>query len=193
TRPDLPGDARASLAEAASMLDASVKGLGGIEDITRRLKRFARTQSGGEPVDVNEIVRSIAKVAEARIPPNVQVRLDAQARQAPRGRAGEISQIVLNLLLNASESMGQREGRIQVRTRDEPGHVLVEVEDDGPGIPPETQAHIFESFYTTKPEGTGLGLSISHLIAREHGGSLTFTSAPGERTLFRLTLPVAGG
>jgi signal transduction histidine kinase len=66
---------------------------------------------------------------------------------------------------------------------------VIEVEDDGPGIPPEVQARLFEPFFSTKPHGSGLGLPISARIIEHHGGALDFNTSPGEGTTFRIVLP----
>jgi signal transduction histidine kinase len=78
-----------------------------------------------------------------------------------------------------------------VRTCAEPGEILVEIGDNGPGIPPAVQSRIFDPFFTTKPvgEGTGLGLDIVHRIVRAHKGSIRVDSEPG-RTVFQVRLPL---
>jgi PAS domain S-box-containing protein len=97
-----------------------------------------------------------------------------------------IKQVLLNLLRNALEAAG-RGGRIELRVRADAVGVIIEVEDDGPGLP-SSDAPIFEPFYTTKESGTGLGLSIVHRIISDHGGTIGVQSRPG-RTVFTLSLP----
>lgn len=108
---------------------------------------------------------------------------------------GEVEQVVANLLANAEYAMhaAHREGRLTVSTRWSGRFVEIAVADDGPGIAPEHAARLFEAFFTTKPvgSGTGLGLSIARRIARDHGGDLLVTSAPGAGATFTLCLPVA--
>ncbi|HYQ85347.1 MAG TPA: ATP-binding protein, partial [Rubrobacter sp.] len=109
------------------------------------------------------------------------------------GHAGELNQVWTNLLDNAIDAVGGR-GRITVRTTSENGRVLVEVSDDGPGIPEEVRERIFEPFYTTKDvgEGTGLGLDISYrVVVEDHGGDIRVFSEPGD-TRFQVRLPVDG-
>jgi signal transduction histidine kinase len=109
----------------------------------------------------------------------------------------ELNQVWTNLIHNAADALheaGTPDPVIVVRTRAEEGDVVVEVEDNGPGIPPEAQERIFDAFFTTKAPGagTGLGLQISYrIVVDEHHGELTVTSAPG-RTVGRVVLPVAG-
>lgn len=116
--------------------------------------------------------------------------------------AGRIEQVLINLLINAAQALEgapQAEAAIALRARadavggsGEANVVRVEVEDNGPGIPPEVLASVFEPFFTTKGKehGTGLGLAISQRIVEEHGGSIAVDSRPG-RTVFSLTLPMA--
>ena len=103
--------------------------------------------------------------------------------------AGQIKQVVWNLVSNALDAASER---IAVRLRAAPGGVEVRVADDGPGMPPEVLARAFEPFRTTKPGGTGLGLATSRRIAVAHGGSLVAENAPRGGAVFRLTLPAAG-
>ena len=100
----------------------------------------------------------------------------------------------MNLLINACDAIGKH-GTIHIRTRAVDGGVRVEIEDDGPGIPPEIQSRVFDPFFTTKPvgKGTGLGLSISHGIVERHGGRIWVESAPGRGTRFVLELPLDAG
>ncbi|HEX6625313.1 MAG TPA: ATP-binding protein [Pyrinomonadaceae bacterium] len=102
----------------------------------------------------------------------------------------ELNQVWTNLIDNAIDAMPDG-GRLKVRTKREPADVMVEVRDNGPGIPPEVRSRIFEPFFTTKPvgEGTGLGLDTSMRIVRKHRGNLRFESKPGD-TCFQVRLPL---
>ncbi len=107
------------------------------------------------------------------------------------GHAGELNQVWANLIDNAIDAV-EGQGRITVRTASENGRVLVEVADDGPGIPEDMRRRIFEPFYTTKDvgEGTGLGLDISYrVVVEEHKGDIRVLSEPGD-TRFQVWLPV---
>jgi signal transduction histidine kinase len=111
------------------------------------------------------------------------------------GDARALNQVFLNLLKNATEALDGRGGTVAVSLRTEAGSIVVRVSDDGPGIAPEAQEHLFEPFYTTKSagRGTGLGLSISQRIASDHGGSITVESSEGTGTTFTVRLPVPDG
>ena len=107
------------------------------------------------------------------------------------GRAGELNQVWTNLLDNAIDAV-EGHGRIEVRASRENGRVLVEISDDGPGIPEEVRDRMFEPFYTTKDvgKGTGLGLDISRrVVVDDHGGDIRVDSKPGE-TRFEVRLPI---
>jgi len=115
----------------------------------------------------------------------------------------QLMQVFLNLIKNAAEAAGPRNGTIRLRTfydlslrlrrKDGTGNALplqVEIIDDGPGIPPEIAADIFEPFVSGRENGTGLGLALVSKIISDHGGWISVDSVPG-RTVFRVSLPIA--
>jgi PAS domain S-box-containing protein len=109
--------------------------------------------------------------------------------------AMQISQVILNLLVNAFQaigSLGQMGGRVVIETKRLDAEMLLRVQDNGPGIPPEYLGRLFDPFFTTKDvgEGTGLGLSISHHIITAHGGRIEVESQAGEGAAFRVYLPL---
>lgn len=103
----------------------------------------------------------------------------------------ELNQMWTNLLDNAIDAVEPNAGEIKIRTKLEPNRILVEIRDNGAGIPAENQAHVFEPFFTTKPvgEGTGLGLDTVARIARHHNAIVRFESKPGD-TCFQARLPI---
>ena len=104
----------------------------------------------------------------------------------------KMRQVLVNLMQNAAEAMGERGGNISVRAGHFPqdSAVVVAVEDDGPGIPPENLGNLFEPFFTTKFTGTGLGLAISKSLVEQHGGRIEVNSEPGRGTTFLIFLPI---
>lgn len=104
----------------------------------------------------------------------------------------ELNQVWTNLVRNACDALADvADPTLTLRARSAGDSVVVEVEDNGPGIPPAMQERVFDAFFTTKPpgQGTGLGLQVSYRTVVEHGGDLTLVSVPG-RTTFRVTLPL---
>jgi signal transduction histidine kinase len=106
--------------------------------------------------------------------------------------AGELNQVWTNIIDNAVDAM-EGHGKLKVKTSWEQNYVLVEIIDDGPGIPREVKDRIFEPFFTTKDvgEGTGLGLDIVRRVVVGHGGEIRVDSKPGETT-FKVRLPTNG-
>jgi signal transduction histidine kinase len=110
------------------------------------------------------------------------------------GHGGELNQVWTNLIDNAIDAV-DGQGRITIRTASENGRVLVEIADDGPGVPDEARGRIFEPFYTTKDvgKGTGLGLDIAHrVVVEDHKGDIRLLSEPGN-TRFQVRLPIIPG
>jgi signal transduction histidine kinase len=103
----------------------------------------------------------------------------------------ELNQVWTNIIENAIDAL-QGKGELRVRTSREDQFVVVEIGDNGPGIPSELRPHIFDPFFTTKGvgEGTGLGLNTAQIIVRKHGGNIQVTSNPGD-TRFQVWLPWA--
>lgn len=101
----------------------------------------------------------------------------------------QLTQVLVNLVKNAEEAMVGRAGAIHVRIKAGDAQVVLEVEDEGPGIPAELKARLFEPYVTTKPQGTGLGLAIALRIIQEHGGQLDVTDGQAGGALFRISLP----
>lgn len=108
--------------------------------------------------------------------------------------AHQLQQVFLNLINNARQAIvdSQKKGNIVIQTRSSGPHAVINIADDGPGIPPENLAKIFDPFFTTKEvgKGTGLGLSVSYGIIREHGGEISAESTVGKGTTFTIRLPL---
>ena len=170
--------------------------------IVRNLLTFARKrQTTRVMVDINQVVRETLglRAYEQRVS-NVAV-IDALAAGLPPVFADgyQVQQVLLNLIINAEQAMLSAHGRgvLVVRTWHDPQQELVvlEINDDGPGIPDELQPKIFDPFFTTKEvgKGTGLGLTVAYAIVQEHGGRIRLESRPGVGASFFVELPVAGG
>ncbi|MEZ4546682.1 MAG: ATP-binding protein [Thermodesulfobacteriota bacterium] len=125
---------------------------------------------------------------------NVGLRLDLAPAVPPiEADPGQLSQVIINLILNARDALGG-EGEITISTSDGGGEVTVTVSDNGPGIGPDIRDKIFDPFFTTKDpgHGTGLGLSVSARIVEAFGGRIEVISEPGNGAAFSLVFPAAG-
>ena len=169
--------------------------------IVRNLLTFARKrQSTRMMVDVNEVVRETLglRAYEQRVT-NIEV-ITALAAGLPEvfADAHQIKQVVLNLTINAEQAMiaANGHGTLVIRTWQdaERDSIILEVNDDGPGIAEESQGKVFDPFFTTKEvgKGTGLGLSVAYAIVQEHGGRIWLSSRKGAGASFFVELPVAG-
>lgn len=166
--------------------------------IVKNLLFFARqAQPERTRVDLNEIVeRTVAlRGYELKIE-NIAIRCELAADlPATLADPHQLQQVVLNLLVNAEQAILESRGRgsIQLRTRKSAeSRLLIEVTDDGPGIPAEIASRIFDPFFTTKPPGlgTGLGLSIVYGIVEQHGGDVAFENLPGGGAKFTVEIPL---
>src|SRR5499427_9017612 len=170
--------------------------------IVRNLLTFARKrQTTRAMVDVNQVCReTLALRAYEQHVTNIVV-IDALAAGLPQVFADghQVQQVLLNLIINAEQAMLAANGRgtLVVRTWHDADQeaVILEINDDGPGIPDELQPKIFDPFFTTKEvgKGTGLGLTVAYAIVQEHGGRIRLESRPGVGASFFVELPVTGG
>jgi len=123
---------------------------------------------------------------------NVKVVKDIEPKARILGFPGQVDQVLMNLLTNAAQAMGEKGGTISVTALNQDARVLLTVADDGSGIPKDVLPHIFDPFFTTKDvgEGSGLGLSIVHGIIERHGGHIDVESEPGQGTKFSISFPL---
>ena len=181
------------------MLTRTREGVQRVANIVQNLRGLARTSPPKkEPALLADLIAPALEMIQGRIRRRgVEV---VERHDDPRRVpcvASQISQVVLNLLVNAVQAIessgAEHGGRITITSRPEAEFYRLEIADDGPGIDPECLPRLFDPFFTTKPvgEGTGLGLSISHGIVTGHGGRIEVESAIGAGTTFRILLPVA--
>ena len=125
---------------------------------------------------------------------HVKVVKDVEPKARILGFPGQVDQVLMNLLTNAAQAIGDRGGTIRVSAQVHDARVLLLVSDDGPGIPADVLPRIFDPFFTTKDvgEGSGLGLSIVHGIIERHGGRIDVDSRPGQGTIFTISFPRPG-
>jgi two-component system nitrogen regulation sensor histidine kinase NtrY len=144
-------------------------------------------------VDLNETIRSALSLYQGAVP--VTSHLAAELPQLDADR-GQLTQVLLNLVENARDAIGEREGgKIVVTTKSAADRALLIVEDNGPGVPGELKDKVFAPYFTTKHSkgGTGLGLAIVHRIVSDHGGRITISDAPGGGARFAIELPLRNG
>jgi two-component system NtrC family sensor kinase len=169
--------------------------------IVRNLQTYARKRNTTRTmVELNQVVReTLALRAYEQRVANVVI-FEALAAGLPQVFADphQIQQVLLNLIINAEQAMLGAHGRGTLILRSwhdlERDAVILEVSDDGPGVPQEMQTKIFDPFFTTKEvgKGTGLGLAVAYAIAQEHGGRISVKSTAGRGASFLLELPVGG-
>lgn len=164
------------------------------KEIIRRLSDLSRKNSAQtfQYIRPNDLVEKVLAVAAPARPAGVAVETELLCRDLwVYGNETQISQMVLNLVLNAFQALEGRGGHVKVSTRAEEGKAVFAVTDDGPGVPPEIREQIFAPFYTTKEagRGTGLGLAIVSQVAEDHEGSVTVEEAPGGGAVFTAAFP----
>lgn len=164
-----------------------------ISELVASVKAYSYMDQGQlQEVDIHCGLENTLTILGHKLRNGITVERD-YAPDLPRilARGGDLNQVWTNLLDNSADALGNR-GRIRISTRRDGEKILVEINDDGPGIPADAQPRIWEPFYTTKPvgEGTGLGLDIARrIVVTTHGGDLSVESQPGNTT-FRITLPL---
>ena len=174
--------------------DDLADGVKRIRDIVFDLRGLSRTEDSPSRVDLNDSIRSALRVAAAELRGKT-VSLNLATDAWIIGNTGRLSQVFLNLLVNAAQAVADLpngQGQIRVTTRVEQDRVLAEVFNDGPPIAAEHLPRIFEPFFTTRTNGggTGLGLSNSRDIIHRHHGELTVASSREAGTTFTITLPL---
>ena len=186
----LPSDAEELYDNVLEIYNSSRKA----KEIIARLSDLSRknTSLTFQYVSPDELVRKVLAVASPARPPHVEVRTDLACRHLwLRGNEIQLSQMLLNLILNAYHAMEPGGGTLTVATRPEGEFLCFQVSDTGSGISPEVLPHIFEPFFTTKErgKGTGLGLAIVRQVMEEHKGTITIDTAPGRGTTMLLRFP----
>jgi len=182
--------------KAIKALHATIEAKQRTFDVMRSIRAmFAKAPGPATVFSLNELVHETASALNRELSATkilLEIELDQDALPV-RGSRVQIQRVLINLLINAIDSLAATRGRrrrIAIRSwRPNEGHVLLEVSDNGGGIAPEEMAHIFDAFFTTKATGTGLGLSLCRTIVEEHGGQLRASQGEGYGATFHLQLP----
>jgi signal transduction histidine kinase len=176
-----------------SLLEEIGQGAGRISEIVKSLKGYTYLdQAPIQMVDIHEGLDSTLVILRSKLKQGITVHRE-YAADLPhiQARGSELNQVWTNIIDNAIGAMNG-EGEITLRTRHDDEWVIVEIEDNGPGIPEEIIPNLFDPFFTTKPpgEGTGLGLNISrNIVVQKHQGQIDVHSRPG-KTRFEVRLPI---
>ena len=194
-----PETARAALVriaasvEVATLLNEIESGTSRISDLVRAIKEYTyMDQTPVQNVDIVKSLETTLTIMNHKLKRGVVVQRDYQKIPLLVNSFGsELNQVWTNLIDNAVDAM-RGQGQLQVRTYRDDDCVVVEIADNGPGIPPDVKPHIFEPFFTTKGvgEGTGLGLDTVQRIVKKHQGTIQVTSQPGD-TRFQVFLPLS--
>jgi signal transduction histidine kinase len=181
--------------EIANLLNEIESSTSRISDLVRAIKEYTyMDQAPVQNVDIVKGLETTLIIMKHKLKEGITVRRDYERIPLLVNSFGsELNQVWTNLIDNAIDAMGGN-GELRVRTYREDNCVVVEIGDNGPGIPAETEAHIFEPFFTTKGvgEGTGLGLDTAQRIVKKHRGNIQVLSQPGD-TRFQVRLPLAEG
>ncbi|KQU71460.1 MULTISPECIES: ATP-binding protein [unclassified Rhizobacter] len=178
------------------LMRESRQGIVRVRQIVQDLKDFSRVDSSQDfqLADLHQGIDSTLNVVANEVKYKADLVKEYGVIPDVECLPSQINQVVMNLVVNAAQAMGDERGRIVIRTGAAADNtdVWMEVADTGSGIPPDTLKRIFEPFFTTKPvgKGTGLGLSLSYGIVQKHHGRIDVESVLGQGTTFRVTLPV---
>jgi signal transduction histidine kinase len=183
-------EVRSSLAEMKGVVTRGVETLERLRSYSRQSK-----ESKTELVELDRLAREACGIAKPRMASGGRGRVarivEALGGPAPvMAMSGEVLSALVNLVVNAIDAVANKGGTITLRSGEDNGGTWIEVEDDGPGMPPDVEKRVFEPFFTTKgEEGTGLGLAMVYATMQRHGGNISIKTAEGSGTRFRLWFP----
>ncbi len=182
--------------EVRELLREAEKGTSHVRAVVRDMKQLSSgADSDKGLIDLRSVVEATLRVSMSQIRPKAHLRTEIADVPAVLARASQLEQVMLNLLVNAVQSLpddGRTDHEIFVRLGPRGNKVVLEIKDTGPGIPKATQARIFDPFFTTRSgSAVGLGLSLAQSTIQELGGELAVESDPERGSTFRVILPVA--
>jgi PAS domain S-box-containing protein len=166
--------------------------------LVQQILAFSRREQGEKSViDLAENTMESLRLLRVGLPSTIRIEQRLEPGIRVLADPGQLHQVVMNLVTNAAQAIGDGIGTIALRLASEPDRrvVRLEVSDTGPGMDGATAQRVFEPFFTTRPvgEGTGLGLAVVHGIVTNHDGQIAVGSAPGAGATFTVTLPIHGG
>jgi len=170
-------------------LKINIEGINRISKITQTLKRFAKADTGGKAqADINEGIADTLIILTNRLKHRILIHDDYGDIPRTKCNIGQLNQVFMNLIINASQSMGK--GDIWIKTWRDDKNIYIRIRDNGKGIPEDIISKIFDPFFTTKDSGTGFGLSISYRIIKDHDGEIQVISEVGEGTSMTVRIPI---
>ena len=184
------------LNDLPSLIEGTLEGAQRTADIVNGLKRFsAMDPEARAPVPLNEVIERAIHWVSKGTAPSFEMKWTPGPACMVTGSAGQLQQVLMNLLQNACDAAANRAGEspvLWIDTEQDGSWARLRLRDNGPGVPPEHLTRIFDPFFTTKPvgKGTGLGLSISYGIVEQHGGRLSARNHPDGGAEFTLELPL---
>jgi len=188
----------AELPDLVVAIDDAIEGTERMRAIVRDLRTFSRPdENERSAVDVTRVIDVAIRMSQPAIRHRARLLKQSGAMPPVVGNAARLGQVLVNLLVNSVQAMpperGAEDNEIRVSAESRGGEVVIELRDNGVGIPEEVRRHIFDPFFTTKPvgEGTGLGLWICRNSVAAMGGDISVETEPGRGTLFRVRLPAA--
>ena len=181
--------------DVGELLRESAEGLGRVKKIVQDMKEFSHVDKGDwAEENLNAVLESTLNVVwhEIKYKAEVVRQLDPELPLV-HCQASQISQVLMNLLVNAAQAIEQPPGKLTLVSRPGPAGIELIIEDNGKGMSADVQNRLFEPFFTTKPvgKGTGLGLSLSYEIVKRHGGRIEVDSEEGRGSRFIVHLPLA--
>ncbi len=167
----------------------NIEGINRISKITQTLKRFARPDTGGKAsADINEGIADTLIILTNRLKHRIEIHDDYGDIPKTKCNIGQLNQVFMNVIINASQSMGK--GDIWIKTWRDGQNIYIQIRDNGKGIPEDIISKIFDPFFTTKDSGTGFGLSISYRTIKDHDGDIQVESKAGKGTSMTIKVPI---
>ena len=176
------------LGDLKAIAQESLEGAQRIKRIVSDLRTFSRrSETQKIPVDINQLLETVVSIVWNEIKYKVTVVKDYQAKTIVSGDTTQLSQVFLNIIINASQAIADK-GTITINTYEDQSNIYAKITDTGSGIAPDVLPKIFDPFFSTK-KSTGLGLSVSYNIIKHHGGDVLVESKVGVGTTFLVKLP----
>ncbi len=188
-------DVKHILADLPELIEESITGLENVKQIVGDIRGFARSgDHAAVSAQINDGIRTTLNVLKGQIKNKYQVEISLGELPEVSCQIGKLNQVFANIIMNATHAMPDG-GVVYVNSFVDGQAVVVEISDDGPGVPEANLSEIFSPFFTTKPvgQGTGLGLSICYsIVVEDHGGNLTVANGSGRGTgaTFRISIPL---